>query len=82
MAVLGLDPRINPAIDYPHQFANDAILVRNHRMGMAGSSPAMTPLALRGRQLASHGRPLALRAVRQQLRPLVLLVHTRIGMST
>ena len=39
MAVLGLDPRINPAIGYPHQFANDAIPVSNHPMEMAGSSP-------------------------------------------
>jgi hypothetical protein len=75
MTALALQRRHDRAIDYPHQFANDAILVSNHRMGMAGSSPAMTALALRGRQLA-------LRAVRQQLRPLVLLAHTRIGIST
>ena len=42
MAVLGLDPRINPAIGYPHQIANDAIAVSNHPMEIAGSSPEMT----------------------------------------
>jgi hypothetical protein len=50
MAVIGLDPRINPPIGYPHQFANDAIPVANHPMEVAG---------------------LALRAVRQQLKPRV-----------
>ena len=53
MAVLGLDP----AIGYPHQFANDAIPVSNHPMEMAGPTPAMTWL----------------HAVRQQLGPLILL---------
>src|SRR5580698_1493998 len=52
--VLGLDPRINPAIGYPHQIANDAIPVSNHPMEMAGSSPAMTLVG-------------PLRVVRQQL---------------
>ena len=33
---------LDPAIGYPHQFANDAIPVSNHPMEMAGSSPAMT----------------------------------------
>ena len=46
---------LDPAIGYPHQFANDAIPVSNHPMEMAGSNPAMTWL----------------RAVRQQLGPLV-----------
>ncbi len=46
----GLDPGSSPAIGYPHQFANDAIPVSNHRARMAGlilgSSPrtAMTGL--------------------------------------
>jgi hypothetical protein len=33
----GLD-RLDPAIGYPHQFANDVIPVSNHPMAMAGSS--------------------------------------------
>ena len=37
MAVLGLDPRINPAIANPHQFANAAIPVSNHPMATSGS---------------------------------------------
>src|SRR5580704_1527415 len=52
---------LDPAIGYPHQFANDAIPVSNHPMEMAGSNPAMTWL----------------RAVRQQLGPLVLVVQDR-----
>ena len=38
--MVGLDP----AIGYPHQFANDAIPVSNHPMEMTGSSPVMTGL--------------------------------------
>ena len=38
MTVLGLDPRINPAIRHPYQIANDAIPVNNHPMKMTGSS--------------------------------------------
>jgi hypothetical protein len=33
---------LDPAIGYPHQFANDVIQFSNHPMGMAGWSPAMT----------------------------------------
>jgi hypothetical protein len=35
---------LDPAIGYPHQFANDAIPVSNHSMKMTGSSPVMTGL--------------------------------------
>jgi hypothetical protein len=42
MAVLGLDPRIDPAISHPPQIANDAIPVSNHPTKMIGSSPVMT----------------------------------------
>ena len=61
MAVLGLDPRINPAIGYPHQFANGAIPVSNHPMEMPGSSHDVV-------------RPLL--AVRQQQGPLVVRRET------
>jgi len=44
MAVLGLDPRINPAIANPHQIANAAIPVANPPMEIADSNPAMTRL--------------------------------------
>ena len=46
---------LDPAIGYPHQIANYAIPVSNHPMQMVGSNPAIT----------------CLRAVRQQLGPLV-----------
>jgi hypothetical protein len=36
MAVLGLDPRINPAITHPHQIANETIRFSNHPMKMTG----------------------------------------------
>jgi hypothetical protein len=49
--IVGLDP----AIGYPHQFANDAIPANNHPMAMAASSPAMTALAARAvRQQQGH----------------------------
>jgi hypothetical protein len=35
---------LDPAIGYPHQFANDAIPVSNHPIEMTGSSPVMTGL--------------------------------------
>jgi hypothetical protein len=38
----GRDPGRDPAIGYPHQFANDAIPVSNHPMEMAGRAPTMT----------------------------------------
>ncbi len=49
---------LDPAISYPHQCTNDAVPVSDYPMQMAGSSPAMTALAVR--------------AVRKKLRPLVL----------
>ncbi len=55
MAVLGLDPRINPAIGHPHQIANDAIPVSNHPMKMTGSSPVMTALEHCARYVNSKG---------------------------
>ena len=42
---------LDPAIGYPHQFANDAIPVSNHPMEMVGSSPAMTWLRAVPQQL-------------------------------
>ena len=63
MAVLDLDPRINPALGYPRQIVNDAIAVSDHPMEMAGSSPAMTLVG-------------PLRVVRQQLGRLVLATRS------
>ena len=54
---------LDPAIGYPHQFANDAIPVSNHPMEMAGlilgSSPrtAMTGLRAARQQLGSLELP-------------------------
>jgi Transglycosylase SLT domain len=59
-----------PAIDYPHQFANDAIPVSNHPMEMAG----------RARVEPSDDVVGPLRAVPQQLGRLILLAPRRSGL--
>jgi hypothetical protein len=40
---LGVTLGRDPAIGYPHQFANGAIPVSNHPMEMAGSSSRSSP---------------------------------------
>ena len=49
--MVGLDP----ANDYPHQIANDAIPVSNHPMKMIGSGPVMTGLDRCVRYVNSRG---------------------------
>jgi hypothetical protein len=55
-----------PAILTCTELAKDAILVSNHSMGMAGTSPAMTGLAARAvRQ--QQGRPVSVSGHPRQL---------------
>ena len=65
----GRAPRVmaglDPAIGYPHQFANDAIPITNHPMQMARPSPATCVRDL-------HPAMTWLRVARQQSGPLVL----------
>jgi hypothetical protein len=42
MAVLGLDPRINPAIFTRNELAKDALPVWGNPIGMAGSSTVIS----------------------------------------
>ena len=46
---------LDPAISYPHQFANDAIPVSNHPLEMTGSSHVMTALDRCVRYVNSDG---------------------------